>query len=123
MDGGWANKRKLLPANAVELSWSSSILNEKSSCSSNVELLMNDTGGAKDSYRSPFDWLKKLHPPPASPPTGRPRNNLARRAGECLDGRPDRRALADVGVLNPRSSPAARCPCALADTDVFDGWV
>ena len=41
------NKRKLLPANAVELSWSSSILNEKSSCSSNVELLMNEKGGSK----------------------------------------------------------------------------
>ena len=66
---GGQTKEKLLLANAVELSWGSSRLNEKSSCSSNVELLMNEKrGGLKDSYRSPFDWLKNITPP-ASPPT------------------------------------------------------
>ena len=59
---GGQTKEKLLLANAVELSWSSSRLNEKSSCY--VELLMNEKrGGLQDSYRSPFDWLKKYHPP------------------------------------------------------------
>jgi hypothetical protein len=49
---GGQTKEKLLPANAVELSWSRSILNEKSSCFSNVELLMNEKRGVK---RIPID--------------------------------------------------------------------
>ena len=41
---GGQTKEKLLLANAVELSWGSSRLNEKSSCY--VELLMNEKGGS-----------------------------------------------------------------------------